>query len=89
VIETDATISDEHVNYGNVEAALYDTRTFQDLVRRNTVWILECIYTEPHNIFKEKVRYRDTFKLDLTELRKSVSYEVSRQVGKGKRRCIK
>ena len=86
VLNTEQLIEDEHVNYGNLEGALYDKLTFEKLVRMNIIWVLECIFGPPESIWKENTNYRDIFVLDQQSLRRSVSFEVSRQVGKGKRR---
>lgn len=58
VLDTKLHIEDEHVNYGNLEGALYDVVTFEKLVRMNTIWALECIFSPPENIWRENIDYR-------------------------------
>lgn len=78
VYDTEQKIEDQHINYGNLEAALYDTRTFEVLVRKNTIWVLECIFGLPESLWKESIDYRARFVLDTDALRRSVSFEASR-----------
>jgi hypothetical protein len=79
-------MSDVHVNCGNLEAMLMDKNTFASLVKENTIWILECIFAPPTSIWKEGVKFKDIFALDLPRLRRSVKFEVSRWHSRGKRK---
>ena len=88
VINTNSRIHDVHLNYGNLDIAAYDYKTFAYLVEENVIWSLECIFAPEKAILKNDFNFRKTFIFNPTKLRSSVSYEASKQVAKGKRnRC--
>jgi hypothetical protein len=86
ITKNDIYQEDIHLGYGNIDVALYDFRTFESLVLENTIWVLECIFAPSSSIYKEDFNFRRIFQVDLTRLRRSVSFETSRQWMKSKRR---
>ena len=85
VMNTDIKIMDEHLGYGNIDAALYDKNTFRSFVSENIIWVLECLFAPKNAIFKEEIEFLKFFQYNPGKIRNSVSCEISRQVAKGKR----
>ncbi|MBU0551614.1 hypothetical protein KJ940_09005, partial [Myxococcota bacterium] len=87
-------IEDLHLRYGDIDAALYDVPAFRRLLRRCTIWALECVYAPPHAILREEIGFKAELARDLralpreafsARLRQSVMYEAGRQWSKAKR----
>ncbi len=55
-------------------------------MKENTIWVLECIFAPKESIFKNEIDFEKKFELNIQRLRMSVSFEVARQMGKGKRK---
>ena len=85
VLNTNITIIHEHLKYGNIDVAGYDYKTFTTMVKDNLIWTLECVFAPKNCILKETFDFRKIFKINLGKLRNSVSYDVSKQISKGKR----
>ena len=85
VVNTNSSMHDVHLNYGNLDVTAYDYKAFTYLVEENIIWVLECIFAPENSILKNDHNFRKDFIFNPTKLRTSVSYEASRQVAKGKR----
>ena len=85
VLDTTNKICDEHLSYGNIDAAVYDKKIFGTMVEENVIWTLECLFAHKNRIFKEQIEYSKYFLLNLGKLRNSVSCETARQIAKSKR----
>eukprot|EP01104_Vermistella_antarctica_P001608 TRINITY_DN1168_c0_g1_i1.p1 TRINITY_DN1168_c0_g1~~TRINITY_DN1168_c0_g1_i1.p1 ORF type:complete len:994 (-),score=149.99 TRINITY_DN1168_c0_g1_i1:12-2993(-) len=86
-----------HLMHGNVDVALYCARTMHSLIRRETVWIAECLFAPPKHRWLERIDFTavwvhaaDTVPTGvwLPRLRTSVRYEASRKWGSAKRRML-
>lgn len=87
VLNTDIKIMDEHLCYGNIDAALYDKNSFRSFVSENVIWVLECLFAPKNAIFKEEIEFLKFFQYNPGKMRSSVACEISRQLAKGKRLC--
>lgn len=76
-----------HFQIENSDYTIYELSLFKELVRKNSIWALECIFGGPTNIWREIYDPKNIFSLNPIELKRSVFFEVEHKIVKARRRA--
>lgn len=79
--------------YGNIDICCYDVKYFEQMLRDQIIWAVECIYCPTDLIYVEKTDYRvfyEQYRINHTlraneMLRQSVGYETARKMASAKK----
>lgn len=76
-----------HFQIENADYTIYELSFFKELVRKNSIWALECIFGGSPNIWREVYDPKSTFNLNPIELKRSVFFEVEHKIVKAQRKA--
>lgn len=82
--------------YGNIDICIYDNKCFEQYVKEQIIWALECIYCNSKYVYLEKINFRNIAETYRNfhenacndSLKKSVGYESSRKIASAKKHFI-
>jgi len=86
VIVSDGSEYPEQLKIYNNDYSFYKESEFRELIRQYEISALECLLLDPKFIVKETVEF--DFKLDLQQLRESISQKSSNSFVKAKKKLI-
>lgn len=84
------------VRYGNIDLCVYSTSCFEQFIKKQIIWAIECIYCPSSMCYMEKIDFRKMFEdyrishcLEANQdLRQSIGYETSRKISSSKKQYM-